>query len=197
MDSNEPSDEALLAEAIGEGSLGLAFEKLVARHRPRVWSVCYRLMDNEADAQDAVQEVFVRLFLHRTRFAGRSQFSTWLHGIAVRTCLGLRRGRARRRRHESTAPDETWVAQAARPELAAGTGMDLRQMLDTLEENDRALLLLKYTEGYTYDELAELFQLSTSACKMRVSRACQRLHDRFGPPPDVPSTGSAEPQETP
>ena len=52
-------------------------------------------------------------------------------------------------------------------------------MLDTLDDEDRALLVLKYAEGYGYDELAELFNLSVSACKMRVSRARDELQQRF------------------
>ena len=55
-------------------------------------------MVNETDAHDAAQEVFVRLFLHRDKFAGRAKFTTWLHGLALRTCLTLRRTRGRRPR---------------------------------------------------------------------------------------------------
>jgi len=52
-------------------------------------------------------------------------------------------------------------------------------MLDILDEEDRALVLLKYTEGYEYEELAEIFELSVSACKMRVSRAREKIQARF------------------
>jgi RNA polymerase sigma-70 factor (ECF subfamily) len=95
------SDEALAAQAAREGSDGVAFTALVDRFRDRVWRVCWRLMGDEHDAQDAAQEVFVRLFFDRAKFAGRSRYSTWLHGVAIRTCLTLRRGRSRRRRRET------------------------------------------------------------------------------------------------
>ena len=95
------SDEELAALAAREGSDGVAFTALVERFRERVWRVCWRLMGNEHDAQDAAQEVFVRLFFDRTKFAGRSRYSTWLHGVALRTCLTLRRSRSRRRRRET------------------------------------------------------------------------------------------------
>ena len=65
LDVLQQTDEALAAEAAREGSDGPAFVALVERFRQRVWRICYRLLGNEADAHDAAQEVFVRLFLHR------------------------------------------------------------------------------------------------------------------------------------
>lgn len=172
----EPTDEALAAAAAREGSDGLAFQALLERFRQPVWRICYRLMGNEHDAQDAAQEVFVRLFLQRDRFDGRSQYRTFVHGVAVRTCLGLRRSRGRRARHEDAA------ARQATGSVAPPTGerLDLVRMLDVLDETDRALVLLKHAEGYSYEELAALFELSESACKMRVSRARELLRQTFG-----------------
>ncbi len=56
------------------------------------------------------------------------------------------------------------------------------QMLETLDEEDRAILILKYAEGYEYEELAAMFDLSASACKMRVSRAREKLQQRYNEP---------------
>ena len=106
MNVTERTDEDLAALAAREGSDGPAFVAIVERFRPRVWRLCFRLMGNEQDANDAAQEVFVRLFLHRTRFEGRSSYATWVHAVAVRTCLGLRRGRSRRQRHESAGSED-------------------------------------------------------------------------------------------
>jgi RNA polymerase sigma-70 factor (ECF subfamily) len=175
--ASERSDEALLAEAVREGSDGPAFVELLARHRDRVWRLCYRLLGNEQDASDAAQEVFVRLFLNRAKFAGRSALATWLHGIAVRTCLTLRRGRSRRSRRETTV-EASLDAHASR-EAAGSARLDLYQMLEALPEDDRAMLILKHAEGYSYAELAAMFDLSEAACKMRVSRAKERLKELF------------------
>jgi RNA polymerase sigma-70 factor (ECF subfamily) len=176
LPTEQRTDEELIAEAAREGSDGPAFVALLERHRDRVWRICYRLLGNEHDAQDAAQEVFVRLFVHRGKFAGRSRFSTWLHGLAVRTCLTLRRGRGRRLKRVNTASDESVMEQAAdsRP-AASGLGDDVMQMLEVLGDEDRALLILKYAEGYSHEELAEMFDISVSACKMRISRARERV----------------------
>ena len=175
------ADEQLLAEASREGSEGRAFSALLARHRERVWRICYRLMGNEHDASDAAQEVFVRLFLNRWRFEGRSQFATWLHGIAVKTCLGLRRSRSRRAQHETqlSEPGKTAESRSDCQPASRGLSLDLEQMLETLDEEDRAMVILKHAEGHSYEELAEMFDLSVSACKMRVSRACERLRQLY------------------
>jgi RNA polymerase sigma-70 factor, ECF subfamily len=180
LNVTELTDEQLAQLAAREGSDGPAFVAIVERYRQRVWSVCFRLMGNADDASDAAQEVFVRLFVNRTRFEGRSKYSTWVHGVVVRTCLGMRRGRGRRQKHERVACDEALAPEAiARPAPPAGLSMDLEQILDRLDEDDRALLLLKYAEGYSHEELAEIFDISVSACKMRISRAREKIQQQF------------------
>lgn len=181
LETPEKTDEQLAAEAAREGSDGPAFVTLMGRHRDRVWRVCYRLMGNEHDAGDAAQEVFVRMFLARASFAGRSKYTTWVHGMAVRTCLSLRRSRGRRLRHETTVGEEAFARHEPQQKTTdPGLTPDLTHMLETLDEEDRALLILKYAESYSYEELADIFDLSTSACKMRVSRAKEKLQSRYG-----------------
>jgi len=62
---------------------------------------------------------------------------------------------------------------------AEGLRLDLMKMLETLDEEDRAMMIMKHAEGHSYEELAELFGLSESACKMRLSRAREKLKQRF------------------
>lgn len=173
------TDEQLAAEAAREGSDGPAFVALLERHRRRVWRICFRLMGNEHDAGDAAQEVFVRLFLKRGEFRGRSRFTTWLHGIAVRTCLTMRRGQTRREKREAAGAAEIDRQQTRAETAAVNLSLDLARMLDTLDEEDRALVILKYAEEYSYEDLSEMFGLSESACKMRISRAREKLRRRF------------------
>lgn len=181
LELSERTDEQLAALAAREGSDGPAFGELLRRQREPVWRICYRLMGSEHDAADAAQEVFVRLFFHRDKFAGRSKYATWAHSVAVRTCLALRRSRGRRQRRVGEASDEMIQREPAHESAsAAADQLDLVQMLDTLDEDDRALLVLKYAENYSHEELAEMFEISVSACKMRISRARERLKERFG-----------------
>jgi len=180
LDISAQTDEQLAALAAREASDGPAFQELLARYQDRVWRICYRLLSDAHDASDAAQEVFVRLFLSRAKFQGRSKYSTWVHGVAVRTCLTIRRGRTRRRQREAAAAQQTRETdEKPQGESTAELSLDLNQILNTLEDDDRALLIMKYAEGHNYDELATIFDLSISACKMRVARARQKLKERF------------------
>ena len=182
------SDEALAAQAAREGSDGIAFTALMDRFRERVWRVCWRLMGSQQDAEDAAQEVFVRLFFDRTKFAGRSRYSTWLHGVAIRTCLTLRRSRSRRRRREqaeSAGDDdmltvETHADPGASPTAAIDAADDVGRLLEGLDEEDRALVLMKFAENHDYEELAEMFGATPGALRMRVSRIREKLAARAG-----------------
>ena len=88
----------------------------------------------------------------------------------------MRRSRTRRRRHEGVSAEPDWEArQPARPAGPPGLALDLVQMLETLDEEDRAMLILKYAKAYDYEELAAIFEISVSACKMRISRAREKL----------------------
>ena len=178
------TDEELAAQAAREGSDGAAFTALMDRYREKVWRVCWRLMGSEHDAEDAAQEVFVRLFFERGKFAGRSTYSTWLHGVAIRTCLMLRRSRSRRRRREDATDDVLIQAQPdAKPEAAAAAidaSHDIRKLLEGLDEEDRALVLMRFAENHDYEELAEMFGTTSGACRMRISRIREKLAAKAG-----------------
>lgn len=180
------SDEELAAQAAREGSDGMAFTALMDRYRERVWRICWRLMGTEHDAEDAAQEVFVRLFFERGKFAGRSRYSTWLHGVAIRTCLTLRRSRTRRRRRESPEPggEVSIVATHAAPTPSASDAVDaahdVQKLLEDLDEEDRALILMRFAENHDYEELAEMFGASSGALRMRVSRIREKLAAKAG-----------------
>ncbi len=184
-DPASPSDEDLAAQAAREGSDGIAFTMLMDRFRERVWRVCWRLMGTEHDAEDAAQEVFVRLFFERGKFAGRSRYSTWLHGVAIRTCLTLRRSRSRRRRRESPESGEAGLAEThadpqASPTAAVDAAHDARKLLEHLDEEDRALVLMRFAENHDYEELAEMFGTTSGALRMRISRIREKLASKSG-----------------
>lgn len=177
------SDEQLAAQAAREGSDGVAFTALIDRYREKVWRVCWRLMGTQHDAEDAAQEVFVRLFFERGKFAGLSSYSTWLHGVAIRTCLTLRRSRGRRRKREEPGTDEQMANEAdssSQAMAAVDASQDIHKLLQGLDEEDRALVLMRFAEGHDYDHLAEMFGTTAGACRMRISRIRERLAAKAG-----------------
>ncbi len=177
------ADEQLAAQAAREGSDGAAFNALMDRYREKVWRVCWRLMGSEHDAEDAAQEVFVRLFFERGKFAGRSTYSTWLHAVAIRTCLMLRRSRSRRRRREEPGSDGQIEARPDTKDqgtAAVDATHDIRKLLEGLDEEDRALVLMRFAENHDYEHLAEMFGTTAGACRMRISRIRERLATKAG-----------------
>ncbi len=86
---------------------------------------------------------------------------------------------ARRRKHETTADTTILESAAERRRPTPGVALDAYQVLETLGEEDRAMLILKYVENYTFEELASMFGVSISACKMRVSRARDKIQKRY------------------
>ena len=101
-------------------------------------------------------------------------------GEGVLRILGARTGDGLGLGPPDGTPVDLTVIGAFRSEAAPGLSMDVAQMLETLDEEDRALLILKYAEQYDYDELSAMFEISPSACKMRISRARDK-----NSPPDV------------
>ena len=177
------ADEQLAAQAAREGSDGAAFTALMDRYREKVWRVCWRLMGGPHDAEDAAQEVFVRLFFERGKFAGRSTYSTWLHGVAIRTCLMLRRSRSRRQRREGPGGDEQIATHAdtqASGSNAVDASHDIHKLLEGLDEEDRALVLMRFGESHDYEQLAEMFGTTAGACRMRISRIREKLSAKAG-----------------
>ena len=174
------TDKELAAQAAREGSDGIAFNALMERHRERVWRICWRLMGTQHDAEDAAQEVFVRLFFDRNTFAGRSAYTTWLHGVAVRTCLTLRRSRRRRRQREETDVEQiaTAAGTSSQPHTVVDASHDAMTLLEMLDEEDRALVLMRFAEGHDYEHLAEVFGISPGACRMRISRIREKLSSK-------------------
>ena len=153
-----------------------AFHLLVSRYQRRLFSVCQRILGSSEDAEEAVQETFVRLARHAHSFRGDAQVSTWLYSIARNVCTDKIRYSARR--PATPVDDITSVAGdlAGGDEFAmSDTVGALHRALAQLDERSRSLLLLVAVEELTYEEAAEVTGLAVGTVKSRVSRARVRL----------------------
>lgn len=180
-------DEAAWVAALRAGEEH-AFEKLVRAYSGRMLAVARRMLQNESDAQDAVQEAFLSSFRAIDRFQGGSRLSTWLHRIVVNAALMKLRSRQRRPEDpieellpkfledgHPVRPAVEWKesAQSAleRAELRAA----VRTSIDRLPESYRTVLLLRDIEELDTQETARLLELSPNAVKIRLHRARQAL----------------------
>lgn len=175
------TDEQLLQRyARGEQA---ALDELFRRHRVATYRVAYRLLGNEADALDAVQEGFVKVLAHLHSFQGRSSFKTWLLRVVTNAALDLGRRRGRRatvRLDTILSGDEDHYCMAVADDPARGLERcDLRQQLDralaSLPEAQRRTFVLHAEAGLSYREVAEVLAVSIGTVMSRLYYARQKL----------------------
>jgi RNA polymerase sigma-70 factor (ECF subfamily) len=162
------SDAALVARAV-TGDAG-GFVELVDRHHPACARYARRMLGNAQDAEDVVQETFLRAYLALPRYRERDRFKSWLFRILVNQCRSQARRHAREARRFVGGPDGD---AAAMPGARDEDGPDdaLQMALDALEPLLREALLLKYGEELAYEDMARVTGANVSALKMRVKRA--------------------------
>ncbi len=181
-----PSDEQLL-ERFSAGDR-TALEELFQRYRAPAYRVAYRLLDNEADALDAVQEGFVKALLHLAGFERRSAFKTWLLRVVSNAALDMGRQRGRRE-HLSLDPthgDGEGLHPLAVGDPAEGLHReDLRRLLQealrTLPEAQRRTFVLHADGGLSYREVADVLEISIGTVMSRLFYARQRLKAFLAP----------------
>lgn len=173
------TDEELLARwAAGARE---ALEELFRRYRMLAYRVAYRLLGNEADALDAVQEGFVKVLTHLESFQGRSTFKTWLLRVVSNAALDLGRQRGRREILSLEVPEAgegDWPMTGDDPGLGLERA-DLRQLLDqalaTLPAAQRRTFVLHAEAELSYREVAEVMGISIGTVMSRLYYARQKL----------------------
>jgi RNA polymerase sigma-70 factor (ECF subfamily) len=154
-----------------------AFALLVARYRDRYARFATHMLGTQSDAEDVLQDTFVRAYRSLARCTDPSRFDSWLFSILINRC---RTAGARRHRHERVVVRDEHALRSASEEHPADRSAwreEIRHALAKLPVEQREAFLLKYVEELSYDEMAELTGAGTSALKMRVSRACERLRE--------------------
>jgi RNA polymerase sigma-70 factor, ECF subfamily len=152
-----------------------AFSKLVQEHSGLVHQVALRVLGAE-DAQDASQEVWIRVWANIKNFRGESAFSTWLYRIAMNTCLGAlqkkRTQKARELGQETAYPPETTGGDANPEEAALGSERrnEIWAALRHVRAEHRAALVLRHMEGLSYVEVAEVLGVPVGTAKGWTSR---------------------------
>jgi RNA polymerase sigma-70 factor (ECF subfamily) len=176
-----PSDAQLLARFAGGDQAAL--DELFQRYRLLAYRVAYRLLGNEADALDAVQDGFVKALTHLPGFQGRSTFKTWLLRVVSNAALDLGRRRARKEGVSLDglgAGDRERFEPLTREDPAGGLERgDLRRLLDralaTLPEAQRRTFVLHAEADLSYREVAEVLEISIGTVMSRLFYARQKL----------------------
>jgi len=155
---------------IQEGQLDL-LGTLFQRYSGPVRGRCYQLVCNRAEADDLLQESFLRVLRYRDSFQGKSRFSTWLYRIVTNVCIDHLKARGR----QSTALDEMEEPATFAPADSDHRLDALRRALARLEPDKRELLLNARLHGWGYARIAAEYDITEGAARVRVHRAAQEL----------------------
>jgi RNA polymerase sigma-70 factor (ECF subfamily) len=181
-----PHDREVVRRVLA-GETG-AFARLVERYQDRLYGTVLRLVGCREEARDLVQETFVRAYENLGGFRGNSSVSTWMFRIAVNASLSHRRRKRPVRLEAATADDSrpiAWVDPAA-PDpadklVAAETEARVQQALDEMEEDQRALVVLRDIQRFDYQQLADILGVPIGTVKSRLHRARLTLRDKLRP----------------
>lgn len=190
----EPSDAAAIEQVLAGDQD--SFRVLVERHSRNLFRLVYRMTGNEHDAEEVVQETFLRAYRKLGQFQAKANLSTWLHRVAVNCALDHLRLKDRRNKHLATVQPQEWDDQD-QLELIASVpsgdptaerlvrSVELRERLDSalreLTYHERTAFVLRHFEGLSIREIGRILGLRTSATKNTVFRAVKKLRRALEP----------------
>lgn len=194
----DPDPDRELVRALSSDDPGerrRALGDLYERHSGRVFNVAYRVLGSQADAADVTQEVFLQVADRIRSFRGDSSLTSWIYRMTVNLAIDARRKRSLRRtasigpgdeeRPEiETAVPREGAAPPVDPKAAAEAAERERRVqkaLDVLSPKLKAVVVLRYFENLSYEELAEVLQTTIGTVKSRLNRAHAALEEALGP----------------
>lgn len=158
-----------------------AFYLLYQQHISRVYAVCWRLLGDAQKAEDACQEIFIKVWQRLPEFKGDSTLATWLHSIATRTAIDLWRQDKRLRFVDSDELNESVdVLHADSKQPAPGDARDLELAIQRLPAQAKAVFILFALEGYQHNEIADVLDIAEGSSKAQYHRARQLLRGFLG-----------------
>ena len=176
-------------EALRAGE-DLALNRLMARHREKLFHYLIRLLQNEGDAAEVAEETFVRVFLNREKFKAKHRFGTWLFAIATNLARDRMRWLSRHPSVSLEAPagrsEMTLGETLPEPKLPPGAQLEqnervqeIRAALAAIPEDLRAPLVLFEYENLSHAEIAEILECTPKAVETRIYRARQQLREKL------------------
>jgi RNA polymerase sigma-70 factor (ECF subfamily) len=162
-----------------------AFRLLVEEHGKKMFALAYRMTGNEQDAEDVVQETFLRAYRNLARYDSRAQFSSWLHRIAANHAIDLLRRRKRWRKADLDQLEETAPLRAANPDPEREVfGHEVQRRIEAgmeqLSPRERVAFVLRHHQGLSIAEIGRVLGTRENATKNHVFRAVRKLRRSLG-----------------
>jgi RNA polymerase sigma-70 factor (ECF subfamily) len=186
----EISDAAVVAQVLAGDKD--AFRLLVDRHSRSIYSVAWCMTGSQQDAEEIVQETFLRAYKSLHRFESRSSFSTWIYRIAVNRSLDFLKEKKMTDAYqisENPAPDEDQREIQVRatdpgPDrllLSAEVRQKFAQAINLLTPAERVAFAMRHMEGKSIEEISKMLKVKASAAKNSIFRAVQKIRQQLGP----------------
>ncbi len=183
------SEDALDMEALRGGD-DLALNRIMSRHREKLYHYLIRLLQDESEALDLAQETFVRVYVNRAKFNPRHRFSTWVYSIATNLARDRARWLSRHRNVSLDAPakdsnvtlSDTLVEPRLEPDERLQQNeriTEIKRSLASLPEELRTPLVLSEYEGLSHAEIGDILKCTAKAVENRVYRARQQLRQKL------------------
>ena len=166
-----------LTQAASTGDM-VAFEEVYRRHHRRVYSLCLRMTQNQSEAEDLAQDVFVQLFRKAGSFRGESAFTTWLHRMTVNQVLmhfRKKKVRDERSSEDDETPDRIELGTENPGAMAVIDHIALDNAIQQLPPGYRMTFVLHDIEGYEHEEVARIMGCSTGTSKSQLHKARMKL----------------------
>jgi RNA polymerase sigma-70 factor (ECF subfamily) len=178
--SRTSSDDRRLAAACAAGDTKV-FEDIYRRFGDRMKSIAWNHLGNRSDAEDAVQETFLKVHRAAATYTGQASFATWIYRILVNTCYDVLR-RRRRRIDEAPIEDTPETAERTAPAVDVAKRMTLRKMLDELPDQRRSVFELFEIEGLSHAEIGEILGISEGNSKWILFATKKELQEKWRRP---------------
>ena len=186
----EISDAAVVAQVLAGDKE--AFRLLVERHTRSIYSVAYRMTGNESDAEEILQETFLRAYKSLRNFELRSSFSTWLYRIAVNRSLDFLKAKkmtdAYQISEQPGSEENEREIQVAAPNpgperllLSAEARQRLARAITLLSPAERVAFTMRHMEGRSIEEISKTLNVRASAAKNSIFRAVQKIREQLEP----------------
>ena len=174
-------EDTALAAACQAGEMR-GYERLYALHGKRMKSIARNLLGSTTDAEDAVQETFLKVQRSIVTFRGQSSFVTWTFRILINTCYDVRRSRMRKKEIASEGTDDAPMPEQRAPGSHPSLKLALERALAKLTDHQRQVFLLYEVEGFRHAEIAAMLEMTETASKNTLFQAKRNLRTMLEPP---------------
>lgn len=171
------SDEELVDKIVKTNNTVL-FGELYDRYSKLVYNKCYSFAKNEAEAEDLTQEIFLQLFIKLNTYKGKSKFFTWLYAFTYNFCVNYINRDTSKKINKNSKPieeNDNLLIEIDDYSLFQLKVDSLQKALELISPEDKMILLLKYQDDISINELSKILDIGESAVKMRLKRAKARI----------------------